>query len=194
MWRGSMTYETPMLFSLAFLFLFTSGGFSGLMLASVPADIQSHDSSFVVAHFHYVLVPGSIFALMAAVYYWMPKWTGHYYDERMGKLHFWLSTIFVNLTFFPMHFLGLAGMPRRIPDYSTQFADFNSIASIGAIGFGLSQLLFAYNVLQCVRKKGSAATDAVWDKPQGLEWTVPSPAPFHTFDTPPVSSVKTSFS
>jgi len=159
MWRGAMSFETPMLFALAFLFLFTIGGFSGLMLA-----------------------PGSVFALMAAVYYWMPKWTGHYYDERMGKLHFWLSTIFVNVTFFPMHFLGLAGMP------------FNSIASIGAIGFGLSQLLFAYNVIQCVRKKGSTATDAVWDQPQGLEWTVPSPAPYHTFETPPTSSVKTTFS
>ena len=188
MWKGAMTFETPMLFSLSFLFLFTIGGFSGLMLGIVPADIQYHDSYFVVAHFHYVLVPGSIFGLMAAVYYWMPKWTGHLYNEGLGKLHFWLSTIFVNVTFFPMHFLGLAGMPRRIPDYSTQFADFNSIASIGAIGFGLSQLLFVYIVVQCVRKKGVAATQEVWDNPRGLEWTVPSPAPYHTFETPPTSS------
>ncbi len=185
MWRGAMTFETPMLFSLGFVFLFTIGGFSGLMLAIAPADIQYHDSYFVVAHFHYVLVPGSIFALMAAVYYWMPKWTGHLYNESLGKLHFWLSTIFVNLTFFPMHFVGLAGMPRRIPDYSTQFTDFNAIASIGAFGFGLSQLLFVFIVFQCVRNKGEIATQEVWDNPTGLEWTVPSPAPYHTFETPP---------
>ncbi len=185
MWRGAITFETPMLFSLAFLFLFTIGGFSGLMLAVVSSDIQYHDSYFVVAHFHYVLVPGSVFALMAAVYYWLPKWTGHFYNERMGQIHFWLSAVFVNVTFFPMHFLGLAGMPRRIPDYSTQFTDFNTVASIGAIGFGLAQLLFVYNVVQCVRKKGAAASDVVWDNPQGLEWTVPSPAPYHTFETPP---------
>ncbi len=186
MWKGSMTFETPMLFSLGFLFLFTLGGFSGLMLAIVPADIQYHDSYFVVAHFHYVLVPGSIFGLMAAVYYWLPKWTGRFYNEKLGQLHFWLSTIFVNLTFFPMHFLGLAGMPRRIPDYATQFADFNMIASIGAIGFGFSQLLFVYILYQtCWQKKGERADAKVWDDPKGLEWTVPSPAPFHTFDTPP---------
>jgi cytochrome c oxidase subunit 1 len=194
MWKGSMTFETPMLFSLGFLFLFTIGGFSGLMLAVAPADIQYHDSYFVVAHFHYVLVPGSIFGLMAAVYYWMPKWTGHFYNEGLGKLHFWLSTIFVNMTFFPMHFLGLAGMPRRIPDYSTQFADFNSIASVGAIGFGLSQLLFLYIVVQCVRRKGAVASQQVWDNPRGLEWTVPSPAPYHTFETPPQLSSGATFS
>jgi cytochrome c oxidase subunit 1 len=171
------------LFSLAFVFLFTIGGFSGLMLAVAPADIQYHDSYFVVAHFHYVLVPGSVFAIMAAAYYWLPKWTGYMYNETAGKWHFWLSTIFVNLTFFPMHFLGLAGMPRRIPDYSTQFADFNAMASIGAIGFGLSQLIFVYVLL--TSKKGVKATDRVWESPRGLEWTVPSPAPYHTFDTPP---------
>ena len=193
MWRGSLTFETPMLFSIAILFLFTLGGFSRLMLAIVPADIQYHDSYFVVAHFHYVLVPGSIFAIMAAVYYWLPKWTGHMYNEKLGKLHVWLSAIFVNLTFFPMHCLGLAGMPRRIPDYSTQFADFNSMASIGAIGYGLSQLLFVYVVFQCIRGKGTQASSAVWDNPQGLEWTVPSPAPFHTFDVPPTVSPDKAF-
>ena len=183
MWRGAMTFETPMLFSLGFVFLFTIGGFSGLMLAIAPADVQYHDTYFVVAHFHYVLVPGSIFAIMAGAYYWLPKWTGHMYNETVGKLHFWASTIFVNVTFFPMHFLGLAGMPRRIPDYSTQFADFNLWASIGAIGFGLSQLIFVWVLL--TSKKGEKATDRVWEGAHGLEWTVPSPAPWHTFTTPP---------
>ncbi|MEM9171364.1 MAG: cytochrome c oxidase subunit I [Pseudomonadota bacterium] len=185
MWKGAMTFETPMLFSIAFLFLFTLGGFSGLMLAIVPADFQYHDSYFVVAHFHYVLVPGAIFAIIAGVYYWLPKWTGYMYNEFLGKTHFWLTTFFVNLTFFPMHFLGLAGMPRRIPDYATQFADFNMIATVGAFGFGLSQLLLVYIIIACARG-GQKATAEVWDNPQGLEWTVPSPAPHHTFDEPPV--------
>ena len=122
-----------MLFALAFLFLFTIGGFSGLMMAIAPADFQYHDTYFIVAHFHYVLVPGAVFAIMAGVYYWLPKWTGHMYDMKLAKLHFWLSTIFVNVLFFPQHFLGLAGMPRRIPDYSTQFADWNMVSSIGGV-------------------------------------------------------------
>ncbi|MEX2125927.1 MAG: cytochrome c oxidase subunit I [Woeseia sp.] len=185
MWRGAMTFETPMLFALAFLFLFSIGGFSGVMTAVVPADIQYQDSYFVVAHFHYVLVPGALFGILAAVYYWLPKWTGRMYNEKLGKLHFWLTTIFVNVTFFPMHFLGLAGMPRRIPDYATQFADFNFVASIGAFGFGLAQLLFVYVVVTCIRGRGEPATSTVWDNPKGLEWTVPSPAPYHTFETPP---------
>lgn len=185
MWRGSLTFETPMLFSLAFLFLFTIGGFSGLMLAMAPADFQYHDSYFVVAHFHYVLVPGAIFAIMAGVYFWIPKWTGNMYDERLGKIHFWLSTIGVNLTFFPMHFSGLAGMPRRIPDYALQFTTFNQISSVGAFLFGFSQLFFIYVIIKCIRG-GEKATDRVWDGAEGLEWTLPSPAPYHTFETPPV--------
>ena len=184
MWRGSMTFETPMLFSLAFVFLFTIGGFSGLMLAITPVDFQYHDTYFVVAHFHYVLVPGSLFGIMAGVYYWLPKWTGHIVDEKLAKMHFWFSAVFVNITFFPQHFLGLAGMPRRIPDYSTQFADFNMMSSLGAFGFGLSQLLFVYIVYQTV-KGGEKASSEVWDNPKGLEWTVPSPAPHHTFETAP---------
>ena len=184
MWKGSMTFETPMLFAIGFVFLFTIGGFSGLMLGITPADCQYHDTYFVVAHFHYVLVPGAVFAIMGAVYYWLPKWTGHMYNETLGKWHFWLSAIFVNVTFFPQHFVGLAGMPRRIPDYATQFADFNMISSIGAFVFGASQLLFVYIIWACVRG-GKEASAQVWDGAEGLEWTVPSPAPHHTFETPP---------
>jgi cytochrome c oxidase subunit 1 len=184
MFRGSMTFETPMLFALAFVVLFTIGGFSGLMLAIAPVDFQYHDTYFVVAHFHYVLVPGAVFAIMAGVYYWLPKWTGHMLDERMGRLHFWLSFIGVNITFFPMHFIGLAGMPRRIPDYALQFADFNMVASMGAFLFGLSQLIFVWNVIACVRG-GRKAEARAWEGAEGLEWEVPSPAPYHTFAEPP---------
>src|SRR5262245_3711751 len=172
-----------MLFALSFLFLFTIGGFSGLMLAIVPVDFQYHDTYFVVAHFHYVLVTGAIFGIIAGVYYWLPKWTGHMYNERLGKIHFWSSTISVDVLFFPQHFLGLAGMPRRIPDYNVAFADFNMISSIGGFWFGLTQLIFAYIVWSASRG-GAKATTQVWEGAHGLEWTVPSPAPFHTFETP----------
>jgi cytochrome c oxidase subunit 1 len=184
MFRGSMSFETPMLFSIAFVILFTIGGFSGLMLAIAPADFQYHDTYFVVAHFHYVLVPGAIFSIFAAVYYWLPKWCGNMYDERLGKAHFWLSFVGLNVTFFPMHFVGLAGMPRRIPDYALQFADFNQIASMGAFLFGFSQVFFLFIVIKTIRG-GKQATDEVWENPEGLEWTIPSPAPYHTFTTPP---------
>ncbi|MCH7507412.1 MAG: cytochrome c oxidase subunit I [Proteobacteria bacterium] len=184
MWSGSITFETPMLFAIGFVIMFTIGGFSGLMLALVPADFQYHDTYFVVAHFHYVLYPGAIFSTMAAVYYWLPKWTGHMYNERLGKFHFWVAMIGVNLTFFPMHFSGLAGMPRRVVDYSLQFADFNMLSSIGAMLLGTTQVLFLYIVIKTIRG-GEKASDQVWEGAEGLEWTVPSPAPHHTFDTPP---------
>ena len=184
MWRGSMTFETPMLFAVGFIWVFTIGGLTGIILSVAPLDIQLHDTYYVVAHFHYVLVAGSLFALFAGVYFWIPKWTGHMYDEKLGKIHFWASLITFNVTFFPMHFLGLAGMPRRYADYPMQFADFNALASIGALGFGLSQLIFLWCVLKCIRG-GPKATDQVWESAQGLEWTLPSPAPFHSFETPP---------
>jgi cytochrome c oxidase subunit 1 len=187
MWRGSMTYETPMLFAIAFVFLFSIGGFSGLMLAMTPVDFQYQDTYFVVAHFHYVLVPGAVFSIVAAVYYWIPKWTGHMYNETLGKWHFWLSAIFINVTFFPQHFSGLAGMQRRVPDYAVQFTDMNVLSTIGAFAFFLSQFIFIYNVLvNCVGHKGVKATARVWEAAHGLEWTVPSPAPYHTFEDPPV--------
>jgi cytochrome c oxidase subunit 1 len=184
MWKGSLTFETPMLFAIAFIFLFTMGGFTGLMLCIVPADFQYHDTYFVVAHFHYVLVTGAAFSIMAAVYYWIPKWTGHMYDEKLGKLHFWLTVISSNVLFFPMHFIGLAGMPRRIPDYALQFTEFNQIATVGAFVFGFSQLIFLYVVIKCVRG-GKKASSEVWEGAKGLEFDLPSPAPFHSHTTPP---------
>jgi cytochrome c oxidase subunit 1 len=184
MFRGSITFETPMLYSIAFVILFTIGGFSGLMLAIAPADFQYHDTYFVVAHFHYVLVPGAIFSIVAAVYYWLPKWCGNMYNETMGKVQFWMAFIGLNVTFFPMHFVGLAGMQRRVPDYNQFFADFNMISTVGAFLFGAAQLMFLYNVIATIRG-GKKATAEVWENPEGLEWTVASPAPYHTFTTPP---------
>lgn len=189
MFKGSMTFETPMLFAIAFIVLFTIGGLSGLMLAIAPADFQYHDTYFVVAHFHYVLVPGSVFGIIAGVYYWLPKWCGKMYNEKLGQIHFWLSFIGVNLTFFPMHFVGLAGMPRRIPDYALQFADFNMITSLGAFLFGTTQLLFVYIIIKTVRN-GKPAEQLPWDGAKGLEWSVPTPAPYHTFSTPPALGEK----
>ncbi len=186
MWRGSMTFETPMLFAVGFIFVFTMGGFTGLILAVAPVDIQLQDTYYVVAHFHYVLVAGSLFALFAGTYYWLPKWSGRMYSEKLGKLHFWSSLISFNVTFFPMHFLGLAGMPRRYADYATQFTDFHAIATIGAFWFGLSQLIFLWCVLRAwTFQKGEPAPAKPWEGAEGLEWTVPSPAPFHTFEDPP---------
>lgn len=185
LYKGALTFETPMLFALAFIFLFTIGGFSGLMLAMVPADYQYQGTYFVVAHFHYVLVTGALFTIFAGIYYWLPKWTGHYYNETLGKLHFWLTVIAVNLTFFPMHFLGLAGMPRRVPDYALQFTDFNLLASIGAFILAGAQLFFLFNIIKTIMG-GKKASAKVWEGAEGLEWTVPSPAPYHTFEHPPL--------
>ena len=184
MWRGSMTFETPMLWAIAFVMLFTIGGFSGLMLGVAPADFQYQDTYFVVAHFHYVLVSGAVFAIIGAVYYWLPKWTGHMYDEKLAKWHFWLSVIFMNVTFFPQHFLGLAGMPRRIPDYALQFTEFNMISSIGAFVFGFSQLLLRVQRVSDHPRRREGHRSGVGRR-RGLEWTLPSPPPYHTFATPP---------
>jgi len=186
MWRGSMTFETPMLFAVGFIFVFTIGGFTGLILAMAPIDIQLHDTYYVVAHFHYVLVAGSLYAMFGGYYYWSPKWTGIMYSEFRGKVHFWGSLFFFNLTFFPMHFLGLAGMPRRYADYPIQFTDFNMVATIGGFGFGLMQVyFFVAIVLPAMLGKGAPAVQKPWEGAEGLEWEVPSPAPFHTFETPP---------
>ncbi len=184
MWRGSMTFEPPMLWAISFVFLFTIGGLSGIMLAVVPADVQYQDTYFVVAHFHYVLVTGALFGIIGAVYYWLPKWTGNMYSDKLAKWHFWLSLVSVNLTFFPMHFTGLAGMPRRYADYPLEFTRFNQWSSVGAFIFGFSQLLLLILVIKCIRG-GQKATSEVWEGAEGLEWTVPSPAPYHTFAIAP---------
>jgi cytochrome c oxidase subunit I len=186
MWKGAMTFETPMLFACGFIFVFSMGGFTGLVLAITPVDIQLQDTYYVVAHFHYVLVAGSLFSLFAGAYYWLPKWVGRMYDETLGKWHFWLSMIFFNVTFFPMHFTGLAGLPRRVPDYNLQFADFNMISTIGAFGFGLAQLIFVYVLVKAIRGAGKKVDEKVWEGADGLEWTLPSPPPYHSFETPPV--------
>ncbi|HET7260336.1 MAG TPA: cytochrome c oxidase subunit I [Casimicrobiaceae bacterium] len=185
MWKGSITLEAPMLFALGFLFLFTTGGFTGLILAIQPVDVQFQDTYYVVAHFHYVMVAGTLFAFFAATYYWLPKWTGHMYNETLAKWHFWGSFIFFNVAFFPMHFLGLAGMPRRIPDYAQQFTNWNQVSTVGAFGFGLSQLILLYVVVMCIRG-GKPAPAKPWEGATSLEWTLPSPAPYHSFPTPPV--------
>lgn len=186
-YKGSLTFETPMLFAIAFIFMFTIGGLSGIMLSLVPADYQYRDSYFVVGHFHYVLVAGSLYTIIAGVYYWLPKWTGHMYSETLGQIHFWLTVIGTNIAFFPMHFLGLAGMPRRIPDYALQFTEFNQISTIGAFIFGFAQLIFLYIIIDSCRKHGqSRLQDKVWDGAEGLEWELPTPVPYHTFETAPV--------
>ena len=186
MWRGSMTFETPMLFAIGFVVLFTIGGFTGLVLAIAPLDVQLQDSYYVVAHFHYVLVAGSLrcFRFLPACIFGYLSGTGRMYNETLGKLHFWLSMIFFNVTFFVQHFLGLAGMPRRIPDYALQFADFNMISSIGAFGFACRRYCFyisSSTVFVAARKHRKARLGR-----RGFtEWELPTPAPYHSFHKPP---------
>ncbi|MCI0409547.1 MAG: cbb3-type cytochrome c oxidase subunit I, partial [Acidobacteria bacterium] len=170
----------------AFIMIFTIGGFTGMMLAMAPADYQYHDTYFVVSHFHYTMGISAIYAIVGAIYFWLPKWSGRLYDERLAKIQFWISIVAVNVTFFPQFFLGLAGMPRRIPDYSLQFADFNMLSSLGAWVFGSAQLLFLFIVLKTVFAGQRTAEARIWDGATGLEWTLPSPAPYHSFATPPV--------
>ncbi len=184
-WRGSMTFETPMLFALGAVIMFGIAGLTGLVLPDVAANAQYHNSYFVVAHFHYPFFGTAVLVMMAATYFWLPKFTGRMYNEKLGRLHFWLTIVFFNLTFMPQFFAGLGGMPRHIADYALKFAGLNMISSIGAFLLGLSQLLFAYNIIRCVRGHGDEATAQVWEGADGLEFTLPSPPPYHTFTTPP---------
>src|SRR5690606_32674390 len=164
------TFETPMLFAVGFIFVFTMGGFTGLILSVAPIDIQVHDTYYVVAHFHYVLVAGSLFALFAGAYYWVPKWTGRMYNEKLGKLHFWSTLLPFSAPFFPIHFRVMAGMLRRYADSAAQFSSFHLWAPVGAFSFGLSQSLFLYVIVQCYRAKGATAAAKLWYGAEGLQW------------------------
>ena len=185
MWGGSITFKTPMLFAIGFIFLFTLGGVTGVVLANAGVDTALHDTYYVVAHFHYVLSLGAVFAIFAGFYYWFSKMSGYEYSEFLGKLHFWLTFIGVNLIFFPQHFLGLAGMPRRYADYPDAFAGWNYISSVGSyismVGLGI----FLINLLYSFTKKKKAEQNPWGEGATTLEWTVSSPPPFHTFEELP---------
>jgi cytochrome c oxidase subunit 1 len=183
MWEGRIHFTTPMLFALGFLSMFVIGGLSGIYLASVPIDIHASDTYFIVAHIHYVLFGGSVFTIFAGIYYWFPKMTGRMYDERLGKLHFWLTFVGFNLTFFPMHVIGLQGMPRRVADYADRFADVNLFISIASFGLGASTLVFLYNMAKSWAH-GPIASGNPW-RALTLEWQVSSPPPIFNFDELP---------
>jgi cytochrome c oxidase subunit I len=183
LWRGVLHLDTPMLFALGFLTMFTCGGISGVMLAMIPLTIHVSDTYFIVAHIHYVLFGGSLFTIFAGVYYWFPKMTGRMYDERLGRLHFWMTFIFFNLTFGPMHIIGVQGMPRRVYDYADKFAAWNLFISISAFILGLSSLIFAYNMIASWRG-GPRAVANPW-RALTLEWQVSSPPPIFNFDAIP---------
>ncbi|MBV8259278.1 MAG: cytochrome c oxidase subunit I [Actinobacteria bacterium] len=183
MWEGKLHFNTPMLFALGFLSMFVIGGLSGVMLGAVPIDIHVSDTYFIVAHIHYVLFGGSVFTIFAGIYYWFPKMTGRMYDEKLGKLHFWLTFVGFNLTFFPMHIIGTQGMPRRVSDYAPKFADVNMFISIASFGLGASVLVFLYNMITSWRD-GELAGSNPW-RGMTLEWLVTSPPPVFNFDEIP---------
>jgi cytochrome c oxidase subunit I len=185
MWGGSIEFRTPMLWALGFIFLFTIGGVTGVVLANAGVDRALHDTYYVVAHFHYVLSLGAVFTIFAGWYYWFPKMSGYMYSETIGKLHFWLTFIGVNMVFFPQHFLGLAGMPRRIADYPDAFAGWNYISSLGAYISGIGLLVFFYGMAQAFMRKERALPNPWGPGATTLEWTLPSPPPFHQFDVLP---------
>jgi cytochrome c oxidase subunit 1 len=185
MWGGSIQFRLPMIWALGFIFLFTVGGVTGVMLANAGVDRALHDTYYVVAHFHYVLSLGAVFSIFAAYYYWFPKMTGYMYSDFWGKLHFYTTFIGANVLFFPQHFLGLAGMPRRYADYPDGFAFWNKVSSYGSYITALGTLFFFIGVFVALARK-----QKVGDNPWGvgattLEWTLPSPPPFHQFETLP---------
>jgi cytochrome c oxidase subunit 1 len=186
MWGGSIKFNTPMLWAIGFIFLFTVGGVTGVVLANAGLDVVLQDTYYVVAHFHYVLSLGAVFSVFAGFYYWFPKMTGREFPEWAGKTHFWTTFIGVNLTFFPQHFLGLAGMPRRYIDYPDIFAGWNYVSSIGAYISGVSTLFFFVMAIYSIAAGRRAAANPWGEGATTLEWTVASPAPFHTFEVPPM--------
>ena len=186
MWGGSIEIRTPLLWALGFIFLFTVGGVTGVVLANPGIDRSLQDTYYVVAHFHYVLSLGSTFAIFAGWYYWFPKMTGYSYSEFLGKLHFWLTFIGVNLVFFPQHFLGLAGMPRRVADYPDAFADWNYISSIGAYISTAGLVVFLVGLFYAFAHKERVAGNPWGEGATTLEWSLPSPPPFHQYETLPV--------
>jgi cytochrome c oxidase subunit 1 len=186
MWGGSIRFDTPMLWAMGFIFLFTIGGVTGVVLANAGVDNALHDTYYVVAHFHYVLSLGAVFSIFGGFYYWIGKMSGRQYPEWAGKVHFWLSFVGANLTFFPMHFLGLAGMPRRYPDYPDAFAGWNWWASIGAYLGAIGAVWFVGVVIYTLTSGKKVAANPWGEGATTLEWTVPSPPPFHTYEELPV--------
>ncbi|MCF8468342.1 MAG: cytochrome c oxidase subunit I [Sneathiella sp.] len=186
MWGGSIEFKAPMVWALGFIFLFTIGGVTGVVLANAGLDVALHDTYYVVAHFHYVLSLGAVFAIFAGFYYWFGKITGYTYSEKLAHLHFWVTFIGVNMIFFPMHFLGLAGMPRRIPDYPDAFAGFNEISSYGSYISAVGVLIFLVTVVHAFVRKERAADNPWGEGATTLEWTLSSPPPFHQFNELPI--------
>lgn len=185
MWGGSITLRVPMLFAIGFLFLFTVGGVTGVVLSNAGVDTALHDTYYVVAHFHYVMSLGALFAAFAAFYYWIGKMSGRQYNETLGKIHFWLTFIGANITFFPQHFLGLAGMPRRIPDYPDAYAGWNYVSSVGSFISFAAALFFVYVVWHTLKFGKKCPANPWGSGATTLEWTVSSPPPFHTFEEQP---------